>query len=705
MHRETLLLIALQSGALFVALWGIFRLAPSIPANAKAWMWRLAFLKPLLSLLPFATVSLPILKPAPAPVVELNAVYADSEPVFYAPPAPSKPAVDPLLAAWLLGVAGVSLHAFVGMRRALRVVSGAEPVQSAEINKSYKDLLDKSGVRRRPALLQSKNVTSAMLIGGRRYAIILPTHVINSEFEDVRLMLAHEVAHIARHDLFWFGLASASQSLFFFNPMVWVAARCSRLDHESATDLHASRLAGVPIQRYADMLLRATVVARPSYAPGSLPVAESYRSIHRRLEAMKHFNSKPTLLRRTATAALAMLTLSLIPAYEVVAAGAPKMQDPPQPAQIKEPKKTQAQPTKTAATKWYVVSGEGTLTQTAAPKQTRYKVYEMKNGKWVEVKGSVKVWRVETTKGKKGKKGKTYKVSYEFLAPGAPGAPRIAAPAKAPGAPAAPGAPGAPKIASPARGRAPGQPPLLVTPTIVTPGRPGVPAGAAPGAPTTLPPKGQGVPSPGGAPAGIPPVAAPGGGVPAGIPQPTQVTTAKGFLTTVNGQVATVKGGRTVLSTINAQGQVTTQRVGLSQLTTPLQGQKVQGYRLVPLQNTQSAKGLTYRVISAQGVAVPTTSYRVVPVQGGSYQVATTVQGGKYVTKPVLISQGKLASPQIYRGTVTTPLIVDGKKLRVYTGSKLILGKKRKKGGAQEKPAPNNHHGATDPTFTGYSGV
>ncbi|MBC8065851.1 MAG: M56 family metallopeptidase [Chlorobia bacterium] len=366
MTRETLLLIALQSGALFLALWGIFRLVPSVPAGAKAWLWRLAFLKPLLSLLPFAVVTLRVL-PAPeavssgmnetfesAPIagpLHLEPVQFSSTALTVAPVETSGSLVDPLLIAWYMGVFAVACSSLWGMRRSLRLAHEACPVANLELVEALEELLEKARVARPVRLLSSSKVRSAMLVGGKNYAIVLPAEIVShGSFVDLRMMLAHEVAHIARRDLMWFGLTTVVQSLFFFNPMVWVAARCSRLDHESATDRHAMILAGVPVRTYAEMLLRATVVTRQNLAPGSLPVAASYRTIHRRLQAMKHFNSKPTLWRRTAIAALALLTLSLLPAYELAAAAWPGGQfpedmalDEPQVAVAQASAKTSAQ--------------------------------------------------------------------------------------------------------------------------------------------------------------------------------------------------------------------------------------------------------------------------------------------------------------------------------------------------------------------------
>lgn len=381
MLRETLAITALQSGVLFLALWGIFRLAPAIPANAKAWLWRLAFLKPLVSLLPFAVVSLPFLPAEQPPVTQWEPiVMPETLSLSTASVAMDGPAVVPpsrpdyLLFAWAIGVCLVALWGLVGMIRAMRMAARAKPVFDEAVIEAFEELAVAAQVHHLPRLLRSDDIAGAILVGGRKPAVVIPNDV---SLSDLRLMMAHELAHIARRDLFWFGLASAVQSLFFFNPMVWVAARCSRLDHESATDRHASHLAGVPIQTYADMLLRATVVARPSFAPGSLPVAESYRSIHRRLEAMRHFNSKPTFWRKTATAALALLTLTMLPAYQLCAAAWPT-----------PPLTLQASP-KAEPVRWAVGQPEprpGIQKKAAQAKKAEVRYFVTENGKVYELR-------------------------------------------------------------------------------------------------------------------------------------------------------------------------------------------------------------------------------------------------------------------------------------------------------------------------------
>jgi len=325
--REVLLVAALQSGALLLAVWATFRAFPAIPANAKAWIWRLAFLKPVACLVPFAAVTLNVL-PA-EPVVSASSVSLKPVPMraiqLSAPVEPS-PSFDPWLVLWLAGAVAVGSRGVWGWARANRVAQFADPITEPAYLWMLENLTKQAGISRSIDLLSSPGLESAMLLSGRRAVIVLPQATLEAgSSDDVRLMLAHEVAHLARHDLPWFGLIWLVQAGFFFNPVVWLAARASRLDHESATDRYAAELAAVPVQTYADMLLRATVVARTSLVPGILPMAESYRTIHQRLEAMKHFNNEPSRWRQTAIGLLALATAGLLPAYQLAQAEPPQV--------------------------------------------------------------------------------------------------------------------------------------------------------------------------------------------------------------------------------------------------------------------------------------------------------------------------------------------------------------------------------------------
>jgi len=342
MPLDGVLLVTLQSAAVFFLIWITFRLIPSVPANAKAWIWRLALLKPLIGLLPLAVVSLRVL-PAPSPdlvspgssanVVTLGQV---APPTFATPSSVSTP--DPWLILWLVGILAVGGKGIQERCQARKIVRRAVPVTSPILQR----FLDESTARvakgrmvRPVRLLVSDDATTGMLVGGRRPAIVLPKSVLeSSSLVDARLLIAHELGHLVRRDLEWLSLAWVVQSVFFFNPFVWLAVRASYEAHESATDGYAVELAEVPAHRYAEMLVRLLVTTRPLLVPGAVFMSGSYRSIHRRLEAMKHFRSPSNPWRKPAFGALALAVVCLMPAYRLAQASPPQEQ----PGQASNPK-------------------------------------------------------------------------------------------------------------------------------------------------------------------------------------------------------------------------------------------------------------------------------------------------------------------------------------------------------------------------------
>ena len=91
----------------------------------------------------------------------------------------------------------------------------------------------------------------------RRAVIVLPEDLCDDE-QAVRWALAHEWAHIERHDFrVWF-VAGLARVLLFYQPLIWWLRRHLRLCQDFVADARASREASQP-EDYAEFLtLRAT---------------------------------------------------------------------------------------------------------------------------------------------------------------------------------------------------------------------------------------------------------------------------------------------------------------------------------------------------------------------------------------------------------------------------------------------------------------
>jgi prepilin-type processing-associated H-X9-DG protein len=141
-----------------------------------------------------------------------------------------------------------------------------------------------------PRLMVSGTVDTPFLAVVCRPAVVLPAGLAGGcHPEQLPLVLAHELAHLRRCDLWWSWLPAAAQVLFWFHPLVWLSGREWRLAQEMACDELALRASGADAADYGALLLRTAAIsgARPRHRWLAVGVLETYETLKRRLDAMK----------------------------------------------------------------------------------------------------------------------------------------------------------------------------------------------------------------------------------------------------------------------------------------------------------------------------------------------------------------------------------------------------------------------------------
>lgn len=153
------------------------------------------------------------------------------------------------------------------------------------------------------------------VIGLTRPRIVLPADAMQRYDASERdLMLLHERAHIARGDLLANALVATTRCLFWFNPLVHLAARRFRADQELACDAHVVQRHPQSRRVYGEAMLK-TQLAR-----GSLPLGCHWAQAHplrERIEMLKQ--PLPSLRRRILGGAVAV-ALSVVTGYAAWAA-------------------------------------------------------------------------------------------------------------------------------------------------------------------------------------------------------------------------------------------------------------------------------------------------------------------------------------------------------------------------------------------------
>lgn len=211
---------------------------------------------------PFGTFVLPTLEVGVAP--EAGTLVPE--------PVPLGPLTAGLAFLAIVTLAVVRLGAVVGGLASLqRLSSGtAHEVVQRETEAAARA----AGVARDIRAVATAVPTVPFTFGWRRPVIVVPAELTDDP-ESLRLVLAHEVAHIARGD-FAAGVAErVLTAVFGWHPLIGALARRVDLDRERATD--AAVLAGHPSRRrdYASLLLSFSRLPSPALALGAAPGSHS----------------------------------------------------------------------------------------------------------------------------------------------------------------------------------------------------------------------------------------------------------------------------------------------------------------------------------------------------------------------------------------------------------------------------------------------
>ena len=215
----------------------------------------------------------PVPAPAAAPISR-PATSASPARSFWAGVVARPSAAQWLLWIWVAGAALVLLRLLRGALVVRRVLRGAEPLTAPDWQRPLVEAADRLGLAREPRLLVSDAVLMPLVCGVFAPAIVLPAEARGWTDRRRRAVLCHELAHVRRFDLGLTILSRVGCAVWWFHPLVWVAARRLRLESERACDDMVLGVGTRPSE-YADHLLQIACGAGSMRSPAvALPMAE-----------------------------------------------------------------------------------------------------------------------------------------------------------------------------------------------------------------------------------------------------------------------------------------------------------------------------------------------------------------------------------------------------------------------------------------------
>jgi beta-lactamase regulating signal transducer with metallopeptidase domain len=186
-----------------------------------------------------------------------------------------------LLAGWLIGAGVLFIRSWALLARTRWTRSKSRPA-----GPRFQSLLGKvardMGSRKRVLLQFAPGVESPFLTGIRRPVIILPDRMEETEYgEDLPGILAHEVAHICAHDLWWMALGRFVSILLWFHPLAWRLRDAHGAACEEVCDAAAAQYVGNPAAYTSTLARVALEIVRPVPSVGGIPMARSSEIISR----------------------------------------------------------------------------------------------------------------------------------------------------------------------------------------------------------------------------------------------------------------------------------------------------------------------------------------------------------------------------------------------------------------------------------------
>ena len=178
--------------------------------------------------------------------------------------------VDIISGVWLVGTIGMALYGAISYIRLKRILS-------VSIN-------DKENI------YLCDDIDVPFIFGIFKPKIYLPSNMTDNQKEYV---LLHEKAHLSRHDNLWKPVGFILLSIYWFNPLVWIAYHLFSKDIELATDEKViNNLNNNEIKNYSETLLACSLI-KSNLMIRTCPVAFGEVGVKDRIKAVLSYK-KPS---------------------------------------------------------------------------------------------------------------------------------------------------------------------------------------------------------------------------------------------------------------------------------------------------------------------------------------------------------------------------------------------------------------------------
>jgi len=229
--------------------------------------------------------------------------------------------VTMLVALWIAGMAAMLVNTAVAFGRLSRrlAIAPALPERWQELAQRIRQEM---GIRAHVRFVMLGSFPSPALGAGLRPTVVMPMELMWQEDEKmIGFALRHELMHIKRGDHRMCLLLMLLKAVYWFNPVVWLAARLMKMDMETACDsMVVWSMGGETKKQYAAAIVSMYAKAQPRFVLG-MALGHTRQTAEKRLRGifMRSRSSRGTVAAAmvlTAVMVLACFTTACQPVTE-----------------------------------------------------------------------------------------------------------------------------------------------------------------------------------------------------------------------------------------------------------------------------------------------------------------------------------------------------------------------------------------------------
>ena len=182
---------------------------------------------------------------------------------------------------WASGAGALCLRVGAGLLWIARLRTAPQVAAQAAWQARLDALALRFGLRRGIALRLVDGLDSPVSAGWLRPVVLVPTAlVVRMPVDLVEALLAHELAHVRRHDYLVNLLQSLAEALLFYHPVTWWLSRRIRIEREHVADRLAAEVTGEPRRLALALSELSELNAVPRTHSASLHLAQAAHGGH-----------------------------------------------------------------------------------------------------------------------------------------------------------------------------------------------------------------------------------------------------------------------------------------------------------------------------------------------------------------------------------------------------------------------------------------